>query len=220
MKKIFLLVFLFAFLGLSAFADYSVISSKSVKHYGLGVLNMKEDFCVYESPDKNSEIIYRADGSAKKRTAILKSTREQKVSYLAYFPSSNAVFLPVDTDEGNGWYKVYLDQKTGRTGWVFDEDEDAFFTYKRLFYTYGKKYGIKMFADLPENKKVLFSKPEDDSKQLEQLSYPKYVNFNVIAGNWMLVSVVDMSKHAKIGWFNWRNDDGTLNAFPNFKEQL
>jgi hypothetical protein len=75
-----------------------------------------------------------------------------------------------------------------------------------------------MFNDLTNDKKVLYSKNSTNSQVLEQLTYPKYISFTMIYGNWLLATVNDMSKQAKVGWFNWRNDDGTLNMFPNFKE--
>ena len=76
-----------------------------------------------------------------------------------------------------------------------------------------------MFSDLTNDEKVLYAKEDTNSQVIEQLTYPKFITFTVIRGNWMLVSVNDMTKQAKVGWFNWRNDDGTLNMFPNLKEQ-
>ena len=72
---------------------------------------------------------------------------------------------------------------------------------------------------MPKSKKNLYAKEDTSSQVLAELTYPKYINFTVIRGNWMLASVQDISKQPKIGWYNWRNEDGTLNMFPNFKEQ-
>ena len=72
---------------------------------------------------------------------------------------------------------------------------------------------------MPEDEKVLYAAEDKNSQVLEKLTYPKFITFTVIRGNWLLAAVNDMTKQAKVGWFNWRNDDGTLNMFPNFKEQ-
>ena len=87
-----------------------------------------------------------------------------------------------------------------------------------MFYRYGKKYGLRFFNDLTPEEKVLYAKEDLSSRVLEQINYPKFVNFTVIRGNWMLASINDNAKQTKIGWFKWRNDDGTLNMFPNLSE--
>ena len=116
-------------------------------------------------------------------------------------------------------YCVFLNQETGETGWVYNPDKKAFMTYKGLFYRYGKKYGIRFFNDLTEDEKVLYSREDITSKILDKINYPRFVTFTVIRGNWLLATVNDRTKQPKVGWFNWRNDNGTLNMFPNLSEQ-
>lgn len=200
-------------------ADILPLSSRSIKHYGVGVLNMPKSYIVYQYPTPESHILREVNYEDIKRSAIVNTVDMRKVSYVAYVPSQNIALLTVDVDPGNNWYCVYLDQQTGETGWVYNEDKSSFMTYKELFYRYGKPYGIRLFNDLPKEERVIYSSEDKESKVLEQLTYPKYISFTVIRGNWLLASVNDMSKQAKVGWMNWRNDDGTLNMFPNFKEQ-
>ena len=133
-------------------------------------------------------------------------------------PEKDVALLTVDINPGNNWYCVFLNQETGETGWVYNDDPDAFCTYKGLLYKYGKKFGLKLFSDLPKDKKVLYSSISTKSRVLEELTYPKHITFTYVRGNWVLVTVNDMSKQAKVGWFNWRNEDGTLNLFPKFKD--
>lgn len=201
-------------------ADKLALSTKSIKYYGIGVINMPRCFNVYEQPDENSNILRKIAYDNVNRTAVLKSNNMKNMSYITYIPSENIALLTVDSFKDDGWFLVFLNQETGEKGWIFNPDMNSFYTYKSLFYTFGKKYGVRIFNDLPEDKKVLYAKQSTASKKIEQLSYPKYINTTVILGNWMLVAVNDMSKQAKIGWFNWRNEDGSLNMFPNFKEQL
>ena len=87
-----------------------------------------------------------------------------------------------------------------------------------MFYKWGKAYGIRVFNDLTSEEKVLYSKEDKTSKKVDEFSYPKFVTFTVIRGNWLLATVQDITGEPKVGWFNWRNEDGTLNMFPNFNE--
>ena len=81
-----------------------------------------------------------------------------------------------------------------------------------------KAIGDKKFDVIDIYLKTLYSKEDKTSKVLDEFSYPKFITFTVIRGNWLLATVQDVSGQPKVGWFNWRNDDGTLNMFPNFKE--
>jgi len=203
---------------LPARADIIPLSSKSIKHYGIGVINMPKNYTVYQNPSFESEILRNVNYNSIKRSAIVNSIDMRKISYIAYVPSNKVALLAVDSSLENDWYCVFLNQETGETGWIYNDDKNAFMTYPQLFYQYGKKYGVRMFNDLPKEEKVLYAQESKDSQILEELTYPKYINYTVIRGNWILLSVNDMSKQAKVGWFNWRNDDGTLNMFPNFKD--
>ena len=221
MRKIIFVITLFVFLFfvMPARADMMPLSTKSIRYYGVGVLNMPKNYSVYAKPDKDAIILQEVDYKKMKNSAIVKSSDMHKYSYIAYIPSSDVAFLTVENNLGNGWYNVYINQQTGETGWVYNENEDDFYTYRTLFYKYGKKYGLRIFNDIPREQRVLYAKQSKESQVLDKLTYPKYITFTVIMGNWLLISVNDTSKYAKVGWFNWRNDDGTLNMFPNLKEQ-
>ena len=220
MKKIILLLifFIFSLAILPAKADIIPLSSKNIKYYGIGVINMPRSYTVYQYPYWESKILREVNYDSIKKSAIVNSIDMRKISYAAYVPSNNIALLTVDLNPGNDWYCVFLNQETGETGWIYNEDKTAFMTYRQMFYKYGKKYGIRMFNDLPKEDKVLYARESKDSQVLEELTYPKFISFTVIRGNWLLASVNDMTKQAKVGWFNWRNDDGTLNMFPNFKD--
>ncbi len=220
MKKIVLLIifFIFTLFMLPAKADIIPLSSKSIKYYGIGVLNMPRSYTVYKYPYKDSDILREVNYDGMKKSAIVNTIDMRKVSYVAYVPSNNVALLTVDLNPGNDWYCVFLDQLTGETGWVYNENKHDFYTYRQMFYKWGKKYGIRMFNDLSQEEKVLYSKEDLNSKVLEELQYPKFITFTVIRGNWLLATVSDLASQPKVGWFNWRNEDGTLNMFPNFKD--
>ncbi len=221
MKKfiITIIFFIFTSIILPVLADILPLSTRSIKHYGIGVLNMPKSYTVYQYPYTDAKIIREVNYENIKRSAIVNTVDIRKVSYVAYVPSNNVALLAVDLNPGNDWYCVFLNQETGETGWVYNPDKKSFMTYRNLFYRYGKKYGLRFFNDLNEDEKVLYAKEDLESKVLSQVDYPRFVTFAVIRGNWMLASVNDNAKQTKIGWFKWRNDDGTLNMFPNLSEQ-
>lgn len=221
MKKFILSIifFILSSFVLPVFADIIPMSTKSIKYYGIGVLNVPQNYTVYQYPYKESKIIREVNYDNIKRSAIVNTVDLRKISYVAYVPSNNVALLAVDLNPENDWYCVFLNQETGETGWVYNPDKKAFMTYKGLFYRYGKKYGIRFFNDLTEDEKVLYSREDITSKILDKINYPRFVTFTVIRGNWLLATVNDRTKQPKVGWFNWRNDNGTLNMFPNLSEQ-
>lgn len=222
MKRFLLTIttFLLLLIALPSLADILPLSKKSIRYYGEGVINMPNNYTVYKTPSFDSDILREVNYDNIKKSAIVNTIDMNRISYIAYVPSNNVALLPVENNPGNDWYSVYLNQRTGETGWIYNEDKTAFMTYRNLFYKYGKQYGLKMFSDLSKEEKVLYSAEDLNSKVVDEFTYPKHVNFTVIRGNWMLASVRDLtSKQAKVGWFNWRNEDGSLNMFPNFKEQ-
>lgn len=220
MKKFFVLftIIIFMLCTLPVFADILPLSTKSIKYYGTGVLNMPKSYKVYKYPYFESDVIREVNYESIKKSAIVNTVDMRKVSYVVYLPSENIALLTVDLNPGNDWYQVYLNQSTGETGWVYNEDKNSFYTYKQLFYRWGKPFGIRAFNDLSQEEKVLYSKEDTTSKIVDKFMYPKFITFTVIRGNWLLATVQDVSGQPKVGWFNWRNDDGTLNMFPNFKE--
>ena len=221
MKKIIVsaLILILCVFIIPVMADILPLSNKSIKHYGIGVLNMPKSYTIYQYPRTDSNILREVNYENMKRSAIVNSVDMRKVSYVAYVPENNVALLTVDLNPGNDWYSVFIDQQSGETGWVYEKNEDNFYTYKRLFYKYGKPFGIRFFSDLDEGAKIIYSQPDKKSQKIEEVKYPKHITFTVIKGNWILANVNDIGKASKIGWIKWRNDDGTLNMFPHFKEQ-
>ena len=214
-----LIVFIISCIFAPVFADVIPLSSKSIKYYGIGLLNMPRSYTVYQYPYNDAKPIREINYEALNKSAIVNTIDMRKVSYVAYAPEKDVALLTVDINPGNNWYCVFLNQETGETGWVYNENEDDFFTYRRLFYKYGKKYGIRFFNDLDENKKALYSQPTKKSQLLSTVKYPRFISFSIIQGNWLLGNVNELGSTSKIGWIRWRNNNGTLNMFPNFKEQ-
>lgn len=214
-----LLVFIGLFVLLPVFADVVPLSSKTIKYHGIGLLNVPRSYTIYQYPYDDAKATKEINYDAMTKSAIVKKIDMRKVSYVAYVPESDVAFLTVDLHPGNNWYRVFLNQETGETGWIYDENEENFYTYRRLFYKFGKQYGIRFYNDLDEEKKILYSQPTKKSQKLGTVKYPRHISFTIIQGNWLLGMVNEIGSIHRIGWIRWRNNDGTLNMFPNFKEQ-
>lgn len=63
---------------------------------------------------------------------------------------------------------------------------------------YGRKYGLRILKDAPDEIETLHAKSEDLSQNVATLRFVKQIKLTVIRGNWALVSVVDIDKTPKI----------------------
>lgn len=218
MKKLILLI-LFLFFSCSVvLADIVPTTTTSIPHYGFGVLNMKDSFCVYSEPNEYSKVLKKVDFEQEVQyQPILDRHSSLEGTVIVYVPASSIALVAVESNQENGWYEVYYDQKNGKTGWVKQTNPDAFKTWKNAFNLWGKKYGLYIFRDVPDEKKRLYSQDNDVSQALESFTYPKNINFSMIRGNWMLATVLDVGDSTKIGWIRWRDDNGNLLIFPYFE---
>ena len=116
-----------------------------------------------------------------------------------------------------GWVQLVYDKRTGAKGWALVADRMQFLPWLNFYNLYGRKYGLRLLKDAPEDIEVLRAKSEDNSQTVSKLNYIKQIKLTVMRGNWALVSVVDLDKVPKTGYLRWRGDDGTIYAFPNIK---
>lgn len=218
MKKLLILIFVLFLSSLAVFADIIPTASTSIAHYGFGVLNLPDSFSIYSKPDESSRVIKTVNYEEDENTAIIGQKSSLEGTIIAYVPSKSIALAVVETNQEDGWFEIYYDQKTGKTGWVKQNNQDSFKTWKDAFYCWGKKNGVYLFRDVPDEKKCLYGKDSNDAQKLENFTSPKFIEFSMIRGNWMLVSILDLGqKTTKIGWTRWRNDDGTLLMFPSLK---
>ena len=121
-----------------------------------------------------------------------------------------------DIDE-DGWVEVIYDKRTGAKGWVQTKDQMQFMPWRNFYNLYGRKYGLRILKNTPNDLEVLRAKPEDLSQTVSKFNYVKQIKLTVIRGNWALVSVMDLDEVPKTGYMKWRESDGTIYAFPNIK---
>ena len=218
MKKIILLLIMLL-VPVLAYADFLPHNSNSIKHYGIGVLNRTQPFSVYSEPDLNSKIKKEITPSVSKNSSILynnKTDLTQRNIFVAMVRPKKIAMMTVETEKGDGWFEVYINQRTGETGWVYDKGTTDFYTWRGLFTAYGRTSGLRFMHGVTDDIQTLYAKDSADSQIIKLLEYPSKITFSMIRGNWMLVKAQEYDGTCNIGWLKWRNDDGSLNLFPIF----
>ena len=208
MKKF--LIILCLFLMMPVWADTMPFYMNSIPKTAIGMYQTGENITLYSNPEANSAVIKKLDFSYNPETmpdnvfAVL--LNEKKLG-----------FLYVSDIGDDGWVEVIYDKITGAKGWVQTEDRFQFLPWLSFYNMYGRKYGLRILKDAPDEIETLHAKSEDLSQNVATLRFVKQIKLTVIRGNWALVSVVDIDKTPKTGYMKWRGTDGTIYAFPNIK---
>lgn len=208
MKKF--LIILCLFFMMPVLADTMPFYMNSIPKNAIGMYQTGENITLYSHPEANSAVIKKLDFSYDPNTmpdnvfAVL--LNEKKLG-----------FLYVSDIGDDGWVEVIYDKITGAKGWVQTEDRFRFLPWLSFYNMYGRKYGLRILKDAPDEIETLHAKSEDLSQNVATLRFVKQIKLTVIRGNWALVSVVDIDKTPKTGYMKWRGTDGTIYAFPNIK---
>lgn len=207
--KRFLLVLCMMFI-LPVFADVMPFYVNAIPKDAIGMYQTGDNITIYSEPEANSKAIKSFNFSYKAETmpdgifALL--LNEKKLG-----------FLYVSDIGDDGWVEVIYDKFTGARGWVLTEDRFQFLPWLSFYNMYGRKYGLRLFKDAPDEIEVLRSKSEETSQNVAKLNYVKQIKLTAVRGNWALVSVFDIDKTPKTGYMRWRSDEGVIYAFPNIK---
>ena len=208
MKKLLLIICMMFILPV--FADVMPFYVNSIPKDAIGMYQTGENITIYSNPEANSKTIKNVEFSYKPETmpdgmfAVL--LNEKKLG-----------FLYVSDIGDDGWVEVIYDRHTGARGWVLTEDKFQFLPWLSFYNMYGRKYGLRLFKDTPDEIEVLRAKSEETSQNVDKLNYVKQIKLTAIRGNWALVSVFDIDKTPKTGYLRWRSDEGVIYAFPNIK---
>ena len=208
MKKF--LIILCLFFMMPVLADTMPFYMNLIPKNAIGMYQTGENITLYSHPEANSAVIKKLDFSYDPNTmpdnvfAVL--LNEKKLG-----------FLYVSDIGDDGWVEVIYDKITGAKGWVQTEDRFQFLPWLSFYNMYGRKYGLRILKDAPDEIETLHAKSEDLSQNVATLRFVKQIKLTVIRGNWALVSVVDIDKTPKTGYMKWRGTDGTIYAFPNIK---
>ncbi len=208
MKK-FLVILAMLFM-LPVMADTVPFYIGSIPEGVIGMYQTDKELTLFSHPEANSQIIKKMDFSYSPETmpdnvfAVLINDKKLGFLYVS------------DIDE-DGWVQVIYDKQTRAKGWVQTVDRMQFLPWLNFYNLYGRKYGLRLMKDAPDDTKVLRAKAEDLSQNVSKLNYIKQIKLTTIRGNWALVSVFDLDKTPKTGYLRWRSNDGVIWAFPNIK---
>lgn len=205
-----LIIIFLMMLALPVFADTMPFYMNSIPRGTIGLYQTDESVTLYSEPEANSNVIKKMEFTYKPETmpdsvfALL--INEKKLG-----------FLYVSDIGDDGWVQVIYDKHTGAKGWVLTSDRMQFLPWLNFYNLYGRKYGLRLLKDTPEEIEVLHAKSEDDSQTISKLNYIKQIKLTAMRGNWALVSVFDLDKVPKTGYLKWRSSEGVIYAFPNIK---
>ncbi len=208
MKKLLLIICMMFMLPV--FADVMPFYINSIPKDAIGMYQTGENITIFSEPEANAKTIKKFDFSYNPSSmpdgmfALL--LNEKKLG-----------FLYVSDIGDDGWVEVIYDRHSGARGWVLTEDRFQFLPWLSFYNMYGRKYGLRLLKDTPDEIEVLHAKSEDLSQNIGKLNYVKQIKLTAIRGNWALVSVFDIDKTPKTGYLRWRSNEGVIYAFPNIK---
>lgn len=195
---------------LPAFADVMPFYMNSIPKDAIGMYQTGEHVTIFAEPEANSKTIKKCDFSY--------NPANMPDGMFAFLLNDKKLgFLYVSDIGDNGWVEVIYDRHSGARGWVLTEDRFQFLPWLSFYNMYGRKYGLRLLKDTPDEIEVLHAKSEDLSQNIGKLNYVKQIKLTAIRGNWALVSVFDIDKTPKTGYLRWRSNDGVIYAFPNIK---
>lgn len=208
MKKILLIVCMFFILPV--FADNMPFYVDTIPKDAIGMFQIGDNITIYSHPEANSKVVKKMDFSYNPETM-------PDNTFALLINEKKLGFLYVSDIGDDGWVEVIYNRMNNSRGWVQTEDRFQFMPWLSFYNMYGRKYGLRLMKDAPEDVENLHSKSEDLSQNVSKLRYVKQIRLTAIRGNWALVSVVDIDKTPKTGYLRWRSDDGKIYAFPNIK---
>lgn len=208
MKKLILTILMM--LTLPVFADIMPFYMNNIPKDAIGMYQTGESITILSEPEVNSKTIKTVNFSYKPET--------MPDGMFAFLQNEKKLgFLYVSDIGDDGWVEVIYNKHTGAKGWVLTEDRFQFLPWLSFYNMYGRKYGLRLLKDTPDEVEVLHSKSEDVSQNVAKLNYVKQIKLTAIRGNWALVSVFDIDKTPKTGYLRWRSNEGTIYAFPDIK---
>ena len=195
---------------LPVFADTMPFYMNSIPKDAIGMYQTGESITIFSHPEANSRVVKTFDFSYTPESmpdnvfALL--LNEKKLG-----------FLYVSDIGDEGWVEVIFNKMTGEKGWVQTEDRFQFLPWLSFYNMYGRKYGLRLMKDAPEDAQILHAKSEDLSQNISTLKFVKFIKVTAIRGNWALVTAVDVDKIGKTGYLKWRDSNGKIYAFPNIR---
>ena len=212
MKKIILAISLIILLSLPSNGANIIQTTPNVASIRtVGTFQVGKDISIYKLPEENSPILYRVRWT---KTEFFPEEIGAERFFSLWLPEKDLALVNV-IDITENWVEIVYDNYSGKTGWIKNDDLYKFMTWINFYNSYGKKYGLKMLKGAPDIAKTLKSAPDEKAQNLGTINFPQKINLNLIQGNWMLISVLDLDKTPKTGYVRWRSDDGVRYFYPD-----
>ncbi len=208
MKKF--LITLLMMLTLPVFADTMPFYMDSIPKEAIGMYQTGESITIFSHPEANSRVVKTFDFSYNPESM-------PDNVFAVLLNGKKLGFLYVSDIGDDGWVEVIFNKMTGEKGWVQTEDRFQFLPWLSFYNMYGRKYGLRLMKDVPEEAEILHAKSEDLSQNVAVLRFVKMIRVTAIRGNWALVTAVDVDRIPKTGFLKWRSSDGIIYAFPNIE---
>ena len=216
MKKIILSLIITCFILFPAIAsEFLPRYNNNIKNYGIGLYFGNGTATIYQSPDEKSPIIAKLNWDAE-NVYFGNKIASPKNIFAVFIPEKGLSGFIATDEQGIEFTEIIYDNSKGLKGWIKNAPDNKAFYWRQLFYKYGKTKGLYLFANMDKSTKYLMVAPSDEAEVSHKIIYPKFIKLQLIKGNWALIKVVDYDNEQKVGWYKWRNSDGTLNLFPDF----
>ncbi len=212
MKKLLIILILLLTLLLPANAA-NIMPANTIKVRTLGLYQLPKSITIYKEPDENSPVLNSIKWSA---VDIFPEGVKFNELFTVFVPEKE-FGLALVTDETDDWVQIIYNRSDNSKGWIKKDDPYKFMNWMYFFNTYGRKYGLYILKNAPEDVLNMKSAAQQDSQFIAKINMPQKIKLNALRGNWMLISVFDWDRIPKTGYIHWRADDGTIYLFPDIK---
>ena len=150
MKKF--LIVLLMLLALPVCADTMPFYMDSIPKHTLGLYQTDKELALHSHPDANSDTVKKMEFSY--------SPESMPDSTFAVLINEKKLgFLYVTDIDDEGWVQVIYDKRTGAKGWVQTVDRMQFLPWLNFYNLYGRKYGLRLLKDVPDEIENLRGQP-------------------------------------------------------------
>lgn len=173
MKKIILTTTFLLIFSLAANADITPQYLNSVSHWGIGVATAGKDIKIYDANNSQAKlkanIIWDEKGNVECKNTNMNC--EAREIFLGFSPENSTALFSVE-DETDGWIFICYNQRFRLFGWIKKDDYTKYLNWNEFLISYGKKYGMYLFRDVPKSYKRLYAAPNIESGCVDSFSLP------------------------------------------------
>ncbi|MCM1266251.1 MAG: hypothetical protein NC200_08645 [Candidatus Gastranaerophilales bacterium] len=211
MKKLVLLLIIAIISSLRVFADVLPVTTNDIPTTSIGMYQTGQKLVVYSQPNSDSKVIFERDINY----SMMFGARIDNMFGVLVPQKELGYVYATDCDED--WVEVIYDKNQNLKGWVHKDDDFQFLPWVTFYNMYGRKYGLIQLKNSPIGMNDIHSQPEESSQILGKMARPRQIRLTSIEGNWILVSILDVTSHTYTGYVQWRNTNGQYYLFPDIK---